>query len=548
MERETAELHQKLATIQEQTESKFAQQVTVMSQKLADKDREILRLRMQNTTMKKKVEERDRDIERLKSTRSFSPPPELPAEDESIDNEIRETWANVERQQRQETPPKATVSSINSYGGLKISVEPTKVIVESPRSATASPRFDMVKMSPDTSPFSPDLVRRTSTPPLMIKPNTPTKSESPQVEMAKVTYMHRAHTPTKLGDKLGPRPHTPTKVEIIKKPEGSVHHARSPSLDQLPRVDSQSRITFQIPKSPEPVKVVLSPKAAARSSSGPVSVEVYNKAGDTKEVKAAPGTPRIYGEGSQGGLDPKLPKEELSPKSLDSKPEFRPGTLRAEVSKPTIIFSPPTSPSPSPRPTPSPSPSPKPNPSKYTPAPRHSSNPHSPSPSPNPPPASPRSNSNPSPSTSPSPSFQTTTKPHIQYTSSSRNFSSSATPSPSPSPSPSQISPNPTPSPSPSSNSTSKDNHSKAAAILNFITRGRSNTLPNDVTGLPEANGAEHHGPPVSLMSPRGGMKIEVGTATETADEADEYLLPFFLSFPSVSFLFLSVPFFFLVH
>jgi phage/plasmid primase-like uncharacterized protein len=71
MERETADLHIKLAAVQEQTEAKFTQKVSDMSQKLADKDREILKLRMQNTTMKKKVEERDRLVPPL-STYHFS--------------------------------------------------------------------------------------------------------------------------------------------------------------------------------------------------------------------------------------------------------------------------------------------------------------------------------------------------------------------------------------------------------------------------------------------------------------------------------------------
>ena len=544
MERETTDLHQKLATIQEHTEAKFVQKVSDITQKLADKDREILKLRMQNTTMKKKVEERDRDIERLKNTRSFSPIPEMPAEDLESDLECRQTWEKAERQQE----ASSKTVSVHSYGGLKISVESSKVVIDSPRSATASPRFDLVKHYAPESPFSPDLQRRTSTPPLLAKPNTPSRgTESPQVETAKSYVYVRPN----------PRSQTPTKVEIMKKSEGGSHHARSPSFDQLPRADSASRITYQIvsAKSPEPVKIVLSPKLSAKSA-GAVTVDLTSKSGETK---TAPGTPRINAENTPTSLDPKSSND--TPPKTESKPEYRPGTFRHEVSKPIIAFSPPSSPSPSPRPSPSPSPRPSPSPSpkptttKYIPPTRHNSNPYSPSPSSTPTSANPpRANSNPSPSSTPIQISTPSTKTTIQF--GSRN-NSSMSPSPnlssSPSPSPSSNSSySSSPSQSQITSSTSsasvkekekeKDGHtSKSSGIFSFIKRGRSNTLPSNMPGNSpgDTNGSnrvELHAPVssvVSLVSPRGGQKIEVGTAKETAtdtpydDDDDNNAYPF---------------------
>jgi len=517
MERETSDLHQKLSSIQQQMESKYTQQVTDMSQKLAEKEREIIRLRMQNTTMKKRVEEKEKDLERLKTSRSLSPPPELPSEDLESDNEIRKVIESAQGIAASSSPPKTVVAK--PYAGLKVSIDnPNHKVSESPRPIhNASPRFDPKKESIE-NPFSPDLVKRTSTPPLMIKATrsfTPTKPDSPDVqrhtEIAK-TFIFRPQTPTKPGDSkfVGSRPQTPTKIEIIKakaadstaKPAYELTKTPEPSLQ---RPDSQSKIMFYpMAKSPEPIKVVLSPKPSARKPK-PVEVAPEDMLSprdrEGKDIKSGPGTPRTYNENSQG-LDSKLPKLEEygSSKPIDIvKPEYRAGTMRSETSKSNITYSSSytsSSPSPSPSPINSPSPSPRPcvspspnnvrppyklgvnasstyNPPKHT---RHSSNPSHNSPPVSSP--SPRPSSNPSPSQIKQPEHK------------------------------SNSSPSQSPSPSPSSNGKSESKmesfvQSKASSIVSFFTRGRSNTLATEPAFLKEReeNKGQPHTPVVSLKA-----------------------------------------------
>lgn len=513
MERETADLHEKLATIQQQTESKYSQQVHDISQKLAEKEREILRLRMQNTTMKKKVEEKERDLEKLKTSRSLSPPPELPIEDLESDAECRQILEKA-----QELNLQHSKVSVHSYG-VKISVDTAtaKVVVESPRPITASPRFE------SKANGSPDLMRRTSTPPLLVKANrsfTPTKSgDSPDaqrhVEIAK-TYIYRPQTPTKPGDpkhssQSTARPQTPTKIEIIKAKatdstaKAGYEPSRTP--DQLQRADSQTRITMQIQaKSPEPMKIILSPKPSARKP----KVEPTEE--PTPPGKSGPGTPRAFNEQTSQGLEPKQPKldDHSSPKPGETaQSTYRSGTMRNETSRNAIVFSPgpgrTSSPSPSPSPTlslspnPSPRASPSPSPnnvkppyklglnttSSYTPGvkhTRHSSNPsHATPPSVSP---SPRPSSNPSPSQSGS------------------NRQNDSRPSPSPSASPSPV---PSSSQKPIAKPEPAKTESLASSFISFLTRSRSSTLPTELPAYSKEREENEqrvtHRPLVSLQS-----------------------------------------------